>query len=81
MFAYLRQWVPEKHLAVAPYEWRANLSEHDARVEAVWATQAFFAVTQAKIVAVHRLLTHGFNVIFTDVDLVWVSERVVEWRE
>lgn len=78
VYDYLRKWLPETHVVMAPARWRAMLKSQQVEKEAVWDTEAFFTLSQTKTVVAYHLLAYGFNLIFTDVDLVWISERMIE---
>lgn len=38
-------------------------------------------ITHSKIHIVNRLIHHGLNVFFTDVDLVWLSPHIIDYVE
>ena len=53
----------------------ANISTH----EAAWETKEYYPITRSKVFVVNKLVQHGFTVLFTDVDVVWLSPNILNY--
>lgn len=70
--------------AMIPLSWldedlRAVMQSGALDDESTWGKKEYFKITFFKQVVVLRLLVHGFSVLFTDTDIVWVKEKTLDY--
>uniref|UniRef100_A0A914CK60 Nucleotide-diphospho-sugar transferase domain-containing protein n=1 Tax=Acrobeloides nanus TaxID=290746 RepID=A0A914CK60_9BILA len=64
------------HIVLVPPSWIPYTPTSKATS---WQTKDYQFLTQTKTHIVYRLLVHGFTILLTDVDLVWLSPHILKY--
>uniref|UniRef100_A0A914DVX9 Nucleotide-diphospho-sugar transferase domain-containing protein n=1 Tax=Acrobeloides nanus TaxID=290746 RepID=A0A914DVX9_9BILA len=66
-----------EYAVLVPSTWlpSANISTH----EAIWETKDYYPITRSKVFIVNKLVQHGLTILFTDVDIVWLSPNILNY--
>lgn len=67
---------PSRHLLSLPPSNTSNSSSKSEDNEDIFGTSAFVETSRRKSLLVLRILSLGFSVLFSDVDVVWVTDPV-----
>lgn len=67
-----------EHATLVPSSWIPNPV---SSTETKWSTKEYNQVTHTKTFIVYKLLQKGYNVVFTDVDIVWLSPHIVQYLD
>lgn len=76
IFSKLSDTPLRRHIALVPEEWITFASASEF---ALYGSDPYNKLMQTKMEVVLRLMQHNFSVLYSDVDIVWLSPYVIDY--